>query len=307
VFYLNVSLPYFQYFYHFINHIKSKNLSKSTIAAYQNALEQFKNWVNIANDIVKKDLKPEEISPAHINSFKQYLISSNKKPNTVNKQLATLSAFFTWAVENELVKVNPVSSVKNVKNDSDSLKWLTDKQIKALQSVLINQDNPRNNLVIKLILYAGMLVNELSYLKVTDIEKTDEFIYLRVGDRKIPAYKPLRWALLNYLNSNSLTNGYLLSSVRSEQLSIRAIQHIVAEYGKKAGIENLTAITLRHTFGYKLAQAGADPYTIAILMGYKTSGNFPNANTALQYITDWGKFQKQLEKNIKITFENLVF
>lgn len=291
------------YIERFLSEIKSDH-SKSTIIAYKNALDQFENWYKKTTG---KFLRPANITAVHMKNFKQYLVDLDRKPNTINKLLAILSAFFNWALANNFVEINPVSSIKNIKQVNNSPKWLTNKEVRALLNVLIRVNNSRNNLIMSLILYAGLQVKELIELKVSDIRKTEDNMFLYISNRKIPVYKTLRLIITNYLNKNNPTKGYLLSSVRSEQLSVRAIQHIIKDYGNKAGIKHLSAITLRHTFGYKLGLTGTDPYTIAALMGYTTADNLPNANSAIQYITDWDKLQKKLEKNMETTIDNLIF
>jgi len=285
----------------FINEVQN-GLSKSTVVAYENALGQFEKWFSDKNDI---EFEPKNITLAHIKEFKQHLMALNRTPKTINKLLTIVTTFLNWAVDKKIIELNPASSVKGIKQEKELPRWLNEQELKAVLNELNRDNNIRNKLVIMLILCAGLQVNEVSELKVADLEILENEMYLNVGNRNIPVNKALQEALIEYLNEVGKTTGYLLFSFRSTQLSVRGIQHIIKEYGNKANIDNLTAISLRHTFGYKLGLTGTDPYTIAVLMGYTTGDNLPNIKTAMQYITDWNKLQEKLTKNMKEAIDNL--
>ncbi|MEL7564969.1 MAG: tyrosine-type recombinase/integrase [Dehalobacterium sp.] len=283
---------------------KTRELSKNTIIAYNNSLNQFVKWFNNSTD---KSFKPSIVTSGDIDSYKQYLVSLDRKAKTINKQLAILSAFFSWSFDHNLVEFNPVSNVKNVKQeDTATQKWLNDAELKALKSVLIKENNKRNNLIISLILYAGLQVNELVELKISDIEQTESRMFLHLGNRKIPVRKALEGAIIGYLKEAEKTTGYLLLGSRGERLFARGVQYIVRDYGNMAGIKNLTAVTLRHTFGHKLGLVGTDPYTIAVLMGYTTADSIPNVISTLQYV-DWNRYVKRIEKSLEVVIDSLVF
>ncbi|MDD2476870.1 MAG: tyrosine-type recombinase/integrase, partial [Dysgonamonadaceae bacterium] len=250
-----------------------KRLSKNTIITYKNTLKQFGKWFRTIDN---KEFIPQNITSDHISAFKQHLIKLNRANKTINKMLVIISIYLNWAVDKKLIKYNPAINIKGIKQEKELPRWLNHQELTALLNTLVRESNTRNKLIIMLILFAGLQVRELVELKKSDVQVTENKMYLNLSGRRIPVYKTLEWTLRKYLDGVDKKTIYLLSSSRSDQLSVRAIQHVITEYGDKARIDNLTAITLRHTFGYKLGLTGTDPYSIAALMGYATTDNLPN-------------------------------
>lgn len=142
----------------------------------------------------------------------------------------------------------------------------------------------RDKAIAFLIMYAGPRVDELFHLNISHIELKEKSgsLHIRKGkgfkERRtsipLPARKALHaWLeLYRYLDASYSKNSPLFIRLRGKpggRLSIRAIQDMVSEAGKRARIdEPVTPHILRHTCAFMLRQAGADIETRAKMLGH---------------------------------------
>src|SRR3954468_2393128 len=69
--------------------------SPLTIKNYRSDLDAFAVWFQSANG---EPMEPAKVTPTDLRQFKRSLVEQRRlKPNTVNRKLATLKSFLTWA------------------------------------------------------------------------------------------------------------------------------------------------------------------------------------------------------------------
>lgn len=84
------------------------------------------------------------------------------------------------------------------------------------------------------------------------------------------------------MSVRSSSGPWLFVSTLKEQMTTRAVQFVVRKYGQRAGLEQCTPHTLRHTFCHELAVKGVSLDVIAALAGHMTADGRPNiATTAI--------------------------
>jgi site-specific recombinase XerD len=151
----------------------------------------------------------------------------------------------------------------------------------------------RDRAIAFLMMYAGPRVDETCNLNVGDIELKEKSgaLHIRKGkglrERHTAIPLPARKALQKWLNlRNELGIGNhkekaLFVRMRGkpgERLSVRAIQDMVAEAARRAGIEEaaVTPHVLRHTCAFMLRTAGVDIETRAKMLGHsvKTASKY---------------------------------
>jgi integrase len=142
----------------------------------------------------------------------------------------------------------------------------------------------RDKAIVFLIMYAGPRVEEVFNLNIADIELKEKSgsLHIRKGkglkERRTSIPLPARKALRDWFDVfRDLEVGFgrdapLFIRLRGrpgERLSIRAMQNMIAEAGKRARIEEpVTPHILRHTCAFLLRQAGADIETRAKMLGH---------------------------------------
>ena len=143
----------------------------------------------------------------------------------------------------------------------------------------------RDRAIAFLMLYAGPRVDEVHLLNLGDVDLREKSgtLHIRRGkgwkERKTAIPLPARKRLLEWLELRrkiglpDTLDAPLFVSLRGGQtgnrLTVRAMQMIIAEAGRHAGIkEPVTPHVLRHTCAYMLRRAGVDIETRAKMLGH---------------------------------------
>ncbi len=93
----------------FIKHLRSHDRSERTVKSYSSDLKLFAQWFYEAN---REELTPQSITPIDLREYKRYLLDERGfKPATVNRRLASISAFCKWAQEQGLADGNPCDEI----------------------------------------------------------------------------------------------------------------------------------------------------------------------------------------------------
>lgn len=106
----------------FRNHLTATGKSPHTLGAYVRDLSLFARWFEATNG---KELSPEAITPIDIRQYRSHLLTvQGHKPATVNRKLASLSAFCTWAQEEGTIPANPAQGIAPVEEVRPAPRWL---------------------------------------------------------------------------------------------------------------------------------------------------------------------------------------
>jgi site-specific recombinase XerD len=230
-------------------------------------------------------MTPQGITPIDLKEYKAHLLQvKGFKPASVNRKLASISAFCEWARRENLIEGNPADRIGNVQEVELAPRWLTRKEQYALLRAVQKDGNPRDEAVITLLLHTGLRVSEASSLRLSDIEISERKGQVTVRDGKggkhrvVPLNADVRRALTAYLDMRSdATHDYLFVGKQKGQLKPWGIQYVASKYAYQARLDGVTPHTLRHTFAKILVDAGVSLDKVATLLGHK------NLNTTRMY------------------------
>ncbi len=134
-----------------------------------------------------------------------------------------------------------------------------------------SETNLRHKLLLALLYYAGLRLNEARNLKWEDMDFDRELIHLKTakgGKERVVFLHPKIKALLEV--SGLRSEGLVLETQNGEKYDKRTLQQIVKNASRKAGIvKKATPHTLRHSFATHLLEGGADIRYIQQLLGHK--------------------------------------
>jgi site-specific recombinase XerC len=135
----------------------------------------------------------------------------------------------------------------------------------------------RDAAIVALMLHAGLRLAEAAHLALGDVELNERKgkVVVRRGKarkyREVPLNLDARKALEAYLEVRPESEDtHLFLSQKGGALSSRAIQDRIAVYACKAGLEDVTAHTLRHSFAHNLVDAGVSLDRVAVLLGHES-------------------------------------
>ena len=145
---------------------------------------------------------------------------------------------------------------------------LNKEEVKNLFAVTFNL---KHRLILMLLYYSGMRLDELVNIKWEDFDFERNTIHLKVTkgekERVIFLHEKLKALIQNFHLQNK---GLVFNSNFGKKYNPRSIQMIVRQAAEKAGItKKVTPHTLRHSFATHLLEGGADIRSIQSLLGHK--------------------------------------
>ncbi|HOP69397.1 MAG TPA: tyrosine-type recombinase/integrase [Bacillota bacterium] len=274
--------------------LKQKDVSTNTIASYLADLEAFKNWYR---GTTGEEFDPGAIGPIDVVEYKRYMLNRNRKPATINRHLASLSAYFRWAVERGLSPQNPVDGIKSVKQERLAPKWLERREQLSLLRAVQASKKPRDIALINLLLHTGLRVSEVCALDLDDVflRERSGWVVVRSGKggkrREVPLNATVRSSLADWIEARCREPGPLFFGQKGNRMTSRGIEHLIAKYARIAGVEKVTPHSLRHTFCKSLIDSGESLDRVAVLAGHES------LNTTARYTRpSVGDLQKSVDK-----------
>lgn len=260
----------------FILDCKAKNLSPLTLRFYQDSVRQMKEAFQaqqVPLDIYT--LSVREIK----NHFIAYLFDQGKSDNTVNGRIKAVKQFLRYLFEEGWITENIAESLHVVKAEKLMLQTFTKEQVASLleQPNLKTFTGYRDFAMMVLLLETGMRISELCNLKIGDLFFKDLEIRITKGKgnraRRVPFQQKCARIIRRYLDiRGDLETDALFVNISNEQISPRALQDKMKEYGHSAEIAGvrLSPHTFRHTMAKFYIMNGGDPFTLRRILGHAT-------------------------------------
>jgi integrase/recombinase XerC len=256
-----------------------------TIAAYRECLEDFARNLASAGRVATTEAISRADCLAFLRSPSRSRPSDDVSPSIWNTRVSALRAFYSYLLEEELVVKNPterityrrVKSAKKVPLNLDSFLDVVDAAEQSSRAL-----RARNVAIAQTLFHTALRVSELASLDEAQIDWTRyEFVNVRMKGGKLECVKfpdILAAALERYLKDSQRrrteTETALFTTRAGDRLSVRAVQQLVSELGKRAKITRpVHPHLLRHSVATEHAnEGGADLRIVAdILHHEKTS------------------------------------
>lgn len=177
--------------YEFFANFKSEHTRKS----YRSDIQQFFNFIVLNFTDIKG---PGELRRFHMVAYRNYLESLELAPKTINRKLSSVSSYFDFLCEKNLMAHNVLKSIKRPRQEIKTpTNDLSDEEVsRLLQS--FNPQSPSYYLhraVIFLLFFTGIRKSELIFLKRKDykMEKETKIISITAkgGKQLIKVIHPL--------------------------------------------------------------------------------------------------------------------
>lgn len=251
--------------------LRSKDITPSTARGYLSDLEKFRSWFE---EETGSPFDPRSVDTYDVSEYKRGLLGEGKKPSTVNRALSALKEYFRWAVEEGLCPDNPCERVRQAKASKPAPRALDLKEQHALMRAVLKRGKSRDVALITLLLHTGLRVGELARLEMADVAVREDggLVVVRSGKgakrREVPLNESARRALKRYLSERGKEDGPLFLSQKGGRLSASAVERLVRNYGRAAGLEGVSPHALRHSFCKSLIDAGESIDRVAQLAGH---------------------------------------
>ncbi|MCK5685420.1 tyrosine recombinase XerC [bacterium] len=269
---------------HFLSHLKQiKHYSPHTIISYNRDLTDFSEFIMEYQG--ENNVHINRVDKLSIRHFLGKLSEEKAQPRTIARKLATLKSFFSWALKQNLIKLNPAYSIKSPKIPK-SLPTIVSQD--EMEQVFEKNEEDRcdqfirsRDLIIFEILYGcGIRLSELVETNIIDCNlregvlrvtgKGNKQRVLPIGKnaiKSINTYLTLRQAQFGSFGSKDA----LIISSRGKRISHRSVQDRVKKHLLKINhnLKKASPHTLRHSFATHLLDNGADLEAVRALLGHE--------------------------------------
>lgn len=287
---MKTTLPFFD---DYILNLRANNFSEETCYNYDRDLKTFERFLQ--TDINRPF---ENLDKKDILRFKAYLSSRDRKTAenknihknlgafSVNRILSTLRSYLKFLEEIDFKHI-PFSSlaVKLIKTEKKQARVPEFTEvIKLIEAPNKFEKNKaialRNRAMLETLFATGMRISELLSLKVNQVDQTGRIYILGKGKKQRFVYLTPRALghIKAYMNNRNSTSSALFVPYRGlnnqekdKKISPNYLQFKIKRYRELLDINiPISAHTLRHSFATFLAEKGANPAAIQILLGHES-------------------------------------
>ncbi len=245
-----------------------------TLAAYRYDLAQYFSWC------VRHDVNVLEAEQEDIDEYRHILLRKFE-PATTARKLAALSSFYRHSIRRKTVKVNPVTFVERPKGDDESNAAGLDLDEVRLLFDAADRAGVTAAALVRILLFLGVRVAELSGATVKDMRTERGHRVLRVtrkGGRRQTLVIPVQAAVALDRHLGGRTEGPLFEGARGGPMSRYEVDKILSGLVLKAGINKpITPHSMRHTYATLALDAGVHIRDLQKAMGHK------NVETTMRY------------------------
>lgn len=276
----------------FLLNLKTNNLSAETVYNYERDLKVFQEF--LASE--KIDFK--NVDKMIILKYKAYLSTEGRKTAcehlgmkklssfSINRMLSALRSYLKFLIDMDFSVPLPPDAIKLVKTEKKHPRVSEfDEIVKIIEAPMTLEKNKkvalRNRAILEILFSTGMRISEAVNLKKVQIDKTGRIFIRGKGKKERFVYLTprAREHLKNYIESNIDINSVYLFlpykgrniAQKDNHISTNYLQARIKKYRELLGINiPLSAHGLRHAFATYLAEGGANPAAIQILLGHES-------------------------------------
>lgn len=249
--------------------ISVEGKSPKTVEQYRRILTRLYNDTNTPLDKL------------NVFQIRTWLINLQKQcsARTVENYRSYLSAFYQWAVKENLMDTNPISNVAPIKYLDEVKPIFTEVDIDMLRAAC---RTPRERAELELLLCSGIRATELCGLNRNDINfNTLAGVVKGKGNKERVIYitEICKKYLLAYLETRTDDLECMFMSRLKKRLSKESLRSDMSKLGKRANIDDVHPHRFRRTFATNLSKKGMNTRAVQKLMGHT------DINTTMVYVT----------------------
>lgn len=301
-------LPYFD---DFLLNLQTNNYSQETLYNYERDLRVFEKFLEEAEiDFANIDKKV-------ILNYKAYLISQDRQTAnqqkgekklgsfSINRMLSVLRSYLKYLIDMDYDSPLPPEAVKLTKTTKKHPRVSEFEEIKKIIEAPSQFEKNkilalRNRAMLEVLFSTGMRISELLNFKKDQIDKQGRIFIRGKGKKERFVYLTPRAKkhLDNYLAKRTDNSSFAFIPYRgrhakekNKKISPSYLQRKIKQYRELLGINiPLSAHSIRHGFATYLAEKGANPAAIQILLGHES------LDTTTRYVHASDRYAQRIHK-----------
>lgn len=294
----------------FLLNLQTNNYSQETLYNYERDLEVFQSFLSEINTVF------EQVNKKTLLNYKAYLLSQDRKTPksilgtkklasfSVNRMLSVLRSYLKFLIKIDFPTPVAPNSVELVKTEKKHPRVGEFEQILQLLAAPMKFEKNkfvavRNRALLETLFSTGMRISELTNLKKEQIDNTGR-IFIR-GKGKKERFVYLTKRATTHLNEYikvrpDSESPYLFLPTRGKnarskekRISTNYLEVKVKQYRELLGLNiPITVHGFRHAFATYLAENGANPAAIQILLGHES------LDTTTRYVNASDKYAERI-------------
>ncbi len=297
----------------FLLHLQTDNYSNETLQNYERDLLTLSFFLDSE---IKKTFDKKAIS--HIELFKAYLMSKDRKTSltlqdttiklssgSANRILSSFRSYLKFLIFQDHPVPIPPEKIKMMRMEKKHYRVAElSELINLIESPTHLEKDPvvasRNRAMLEVLFATGMRISELLSLNRTDINSSGKVFIMGKGQKERLIYlTPRALKFINkYLSLRMDESNALFApqkgrrrNQKDPRISTNYLQERIKRYREKLGIIVPTsAHSLRHGFATYMAEEGASPVAIQMLLGHAS------LNTTTRYVNASDRFAEDSHK-----------
>ncbi len=286
---IKLSLPHLD---EFLLNLQVNNYSEETIYNYERDLKVFEDFLKDAK------LNFSKIAKKDILNYKAYLTSEDRltsdkntsevhlSPYSTNRMLSALRSYLKYLIDMDYPTPIPPDAIKMSKVIKNKVQVPElNEIIKIIEAPSEYEKNKkvalRNRAIFELLFATGLRISELIDLRMDKIDKSGRIYVLGKGKKERFAYltpRAIKYLKL-YFKIRPSDSDYVfvpfqgknVNNKKNKKISARYIQERIKKYRELLEINvPVTPHIIRHAFATYLAEDGANPAAIQILLGHES-------------------------------------
>jgi site-specific recombinase XerD len=226
--------------------------------------------------IISKFLKTmqtqiEEVTTDKVLAYFGIMRSLGCNETTINNERRVLNAFFGWCCDQmEIIKVNPMKKIKQVRGITKERMPFTGEQIELMR---IAAKNDRDRAIIEFLFSTGCRASEVCSLDISDIQWDGSQCSVFGKGRKyrtVYLSDKCRLLLKMYIEARRDNDPALFISKLRKRLSVSGLERLIRRIGQEAGIENAHPHRFRHTAATIALRKGMPIEMVQKMLGHSS-------------------------------------
>ena len=248
--------------------VLSLSKNHATVSAYKGDLLKFADYLAWLKVKSFKTLKP-----AHIESFLGHCKVEGKSDASINRYFMAIKSFCKYLRKQKIVADDLSEDITAPRFRQIAPMIPTIQEIERLieQTPLDTEFGLRDRAIIELMYSSGLRASELCDLELEDFRGNSITVKCGKRDktRTVPVNATAAKAIIEYIDKyRGKQRGVLFMTQTGKRINREMLSRSISRYGARAGIEGVTAHTLRHACATHLLDAGADLRLIQDVLGH---------------------------------------
>ena len=249
--------------------------SGNTRLVYQQDLRQFASWCH------NQDLDLLAVRRIHIELFARWLEHKGAAPATIGRRLSTVTGFYRYCVEEELLTRSPAVNVRRPRLRQESTMNGLDRNELGAFVVQVGLSGARDHALACLLALNGLRVSEALNTDVDDVGLERGHHTLRVnrkGGKIVIIPLAPRTARTVYLAIGERSEGPIFVTDTGDRMNRHQAARVVRRLARHAGIDKrISPHSLRHSFITAALDAGV------LLRDVQEAASHADPRTTMRY------------------------